>query len=101
MTMTTDDYEDASSAVGDFLRHSQTMCVTAAQLSVVTDIYDFLNGDEQRWEQRYGRGWSGDLRKACKRLCENVIRDEGWPSKIERKWRALCRNWSPPSRMNK
>ncbi|MFB6365299.1 limonene hydroxylase [Paenibacillus elgii] len=77
-----DDYEDAASAVGDFLRLSQTMCVTAAQLSVVTDIYDFLNEDGQRWEQRYGRGWSGDLREACKRLCENVIRNEEWSSKI-------------------
>ncbi|SCW30244.1 hypothetical protein SAMN04487970_100244 [Paenibacillus tianmuensis] len=78
-----DDYEDAASAVGDFLRHSQTMCVTAVQLSVVTDIYDFLSEDGQRWERRYGRGWSDDLREACKRLCENVIHDEGWPSKIE------------------
>lgn len=77
-----DDYEDAASAVGDFLRHSQTMCVTAAQLAVVTDIYDFLNEDGQRWEQRYDKGWSGDLREACKRLCENVIRNEEWPSKI-------------------
>ncbi|KZE73712.1 limonene hydroxylase [Paenibacillus elgii] len=77
-----DDYEDAASAVSDFLRHSQTMCVTAAQLSVVTDIYDFLNEDGQRWEQRYDRGWSDDRREACKRLCENVIRDEGWPGKI-------------------
>ncbi|KPV58025.1 limonene hydroxylase [Paenibacillus sp. A3] len=77
-----DDYEDAASAVGDFLRHSQTMCVTASQLSVVTDIYDFLNEDGQRWEQRYERGWSGDLREACKRLCENVIRNEEWPAKI-------------------
>ena len=77
-----DDYEDAALAVSDFLRHSQTMCINVAQLSVVTDIYDFLNEDGQRWERRYARGWSGDLREACKRLCDNVIRDEGWPAKV-------------------
>lgn len=77
-----DDYEDAALAVSNFLRHSQTMCINVAQLSVVTDIYDFLNEDGKRWERRYDRGWSGDLREACKRLCDNVIRDEGWPAKV-------------------
>ncbi len=77
-----DDYEDAASAVSDFLRHSQTMCATVAQLTVMTDIYDFLNEEGQRWEWRYERGWSGDLREACKRLCENVIRDEKWPANV-------------------
>ncbi|MEC0207422.1 limonene hydroxylase [Paenibacillus ehimensis] len=77
-----DDYEDAALAVSDFLRHSQTMCINVAQLSVVMDIYDFLNEDGKRWERRYDRGWSGDLREACKRLCDNVIRDEGWPAKV-------------------
>lgn len=77
-----DDYEHAMSVVRDFLRLAQTMCKTVAQLSVIIDIFDFLNQTEERWHDRYSKGWIEEDRYRHRKVCQEIISAEYWASKV-------------------
>ncbi|MEQ4481454.1 limonene hydroxylase [Cohnella silvisoli] len=77
-----DDYEHASLVVGEYLRLARTMCTTVPQLTVIIDILDFLDQDEDCWSARYSKGWTEESRNRYRLLCQGIISDEGWAAKV-------------------
>ncbi|WP_152397480.1 limonene hydroxylase [Paenibacillus guangzhouensis] len=77
-----DDYEHAPQVLSDYVRLSGEMCSTTKHLSVMLNIRDFLDQDEEKWEGRMSAGWTAQARGDIHDACQFIIGDSKWSSLI-------------------
>ncbi|MFD2330144.1 limonene hydroxylase [Cohnella sp. GCM10020058] len=82
-----DDYEQAAVAIGQYLRLSRTLCNEVSQLTVIIDLLNWLNTDDEQWERRLSKGWTEDRRCQYREAADNILAADGWREKV---WTALC-----------
>lgn len=84
-----DDYEHAPAVIRDFLKHAEHMCTTIGQLVVIIDIFDFLNQDDERWENRHKMGWNSEELGVLREACQTIISSPRWPELV---WKGIKSN---------
>ncbi|MGG4218157.1 limonene hydroxylase [Paenibacillus jamilae] len=78
-----DDYEHAAMVIGNYLRHAKTMCTTVKHLTIIMDIADFLDEEDDSWEARYVHEWTPELRKRYASICQQMMDDPQWVKLVE------------------
>lgn len=75
-----DDYEHAPQVLSDYTRLAQRMCTSVKHLSVMMDIRDFLNQDDDNWARRMTAGWTEQQRTGILEACQTIISQSKWGS---------------------
>ncbi|MFC9778393.1 limonene hydroxylase [Paenibacillus chitinolyticus] len=78
-----DDYEPAPQVTTDYVRLADEMSVRVKHLSVVLDILDFLDRDDEQWEKRESIGWTEKRRSDVRAACEAIIVQPRWTDLIQ------------------
>ncbi|MGQ3481672.1 limonene hydroxylase [Paenibacillus sp. TY11] len=78
-----DDYEHAAMVIGNYLRHAKTMCTTVKHFTMIMDIADFLDEEDDSWEARYEHEWTPELRQRYGSLCQQMMNDPQWVKLVE------------------
>jgi hypothetical protein len=79
-----DDYEHAAQALAGYLNHVvRALNPKLDHLVTVHEILRFLEYGS-RWEGELANGWSLELRKELRELCNSILSRDGWRSQVER-----------------
>ena len=73
-----DHYPYASAVLSRFLYHAQTHCETLEDFYPIIKISEFLNEDEEIWEERFNEQWKQHERKALQEAVEAYITNPKW-----------------------
>lgn len=70
-------------AIGNYLRHAKTMCTTVKHFTMIMDIADFLDEEDESWEARYEHEWIPELRRRYETLCRQMMNDPQWMKPVK------------------
>lgn len=73
-----DEYPYGSQVLTRFVYHARTHCRTLDDFYRLMRISEFLNGDEEDWEERYNNGWKQYERASIQEMLKPFIDDPRW-----------------------
>jgi hypothetical protein len=76
-----DDYPDAAELVSVLVALMATRAETLEDFDGIHDIASFLR-DDDGWDERYQRGWTGQQRHEVLAACEHILSRPVWPGRV-------------------
>ncbi|AMM99281.1 hypothetical protein UP12_18800 [Bacillus pumilus] len=74
-----DEYSNASSVLCRFIHHAHKHCQTIEDFYPILKINEFLNDEQEIWEDRLNASWKQDDYKAIQEAVQPFINDSRWP----------------------
>ncbi|WP_144680294.1 hypothetical protein NST73_18950 [Bacillus sp. FSL W7-1034] len=74
-----DEYSNASSVLCRFIHHAHKHCQTIEDFYSILKINEFLNDEQEIWEDRLNASWKQDDYKAIQEAVQPFINDSRWP----------------------
>ncbi|GJI57056.1 hypothetical protein BATMR_00840 [Bacillus altitudinis] len=74
-----DEYSNASSVLCRFIHHAHKHCQTIEDFYPILKINEFLNDEQEIWEDRLNDSWKQDDYKAIQEAVQPFINDSRWP----------------------
>ncbi|AMM90982.1 hypothetical protein UP15_19115 [Bacillus pumilus] len=74
-----DEYSNASSVLCRFIHHAHKHCQTIEDFYPILKINEFLNDEQEIWEDRLNDSWTQDDYKAIQKAVQPFINDSRWP----------------------
>ncbi|MEZ7511897.1 hypothetical protein [Bacillus pumilus] len=74
-----DEYSNASSVLCRFIHHAHKHCQTIDDFYPILKINEFLNDEQEIWEDRLNDSWKQDDYKAIQEAVQPFINDSRWP----------------------
>lgn len=75
---TMDDYEYAGQVVMRFTHHAKTHCQTFNQFYILTQIHEYLQEDEEIWEERFSSNWKPHEKRTTEENIEEIVQNPSW-----------------------
>lgn len=73
-----EDYQYASIVLSRFVHHARVHCNTVNDFYTLMRIYEFINADEEVWEERFNNQWQKHERDAIRQAIQPLINDHKW-----------------------
>ncbi len=70
-----DDYEYAGQVMMRYTYHAKTHCRTLQQFYILTQIHDYLQYDEETWEDRFSTNWKPHEKRAVEENIEGIAKN--------------------------
>ena len=74
-----EDYQYASAVLARFVHHARTHCNTLEDFYPLIKISEFLNADNEVWEERFANQWKQHEKNAIQQAIQPFINDSKWP----------------------
>ncbi|WP_339164596.1 hypothetical protein [Bacillus sp. FSL K6-2841] len=74
-----DEYSNASSVLCRFIHHAHKHCQAIEDFYTILKINEFLNDEQEIWEDRLNASWKQDDYKAIQEAVQPFINDSRWP----------------------
>ena len=75
---TMDDYEYAGQVVMRYTHHAKTHCQTFNQFYILTQIHEYLQEDEEIWEERFSSNWKPHEKRTTEENIEEIVQNPSW-----------------------
>lgn len=73
-----DDYEYAGQVLMRYTYHAKTHCKTMVQFYILTEIHEYLQVDEETWEDRFSTNWKPHEKRAVQDNIEQIAKNPIW-----------------------
>lgn len=73
-----DEYEYAGQVLMRYTHHAKTHCRTFNQFYILTQIHEYLQYDEETWEDRFSSNWKPHEKRAVEENIEEISRNPIW-----------------------
>ncbi len=73
-----DEYEYAGQVLMRYAYHAKTNCQTLEDFYMLTRIADYMNVDEETWNDRYENNWKPHERRAAHEAIQEIAADPKW-----------------------
>ncbi|MGN7476314.1 hypothetical protein ACTHOQ_00550 [Solibacillus silvestris] len=75
---TMDDYEYAGQALMRYTYHAKTHCQSLRQFYILTQIHEYLQVDEETWEERFSANWKPHEKRAVEDNIGEIAENPVW-----------------------
>lgn len=75
---TMDEYEYAGQVLMRYTHHAKTHCLTFSQFFILTQIYEYLQYDEETWEDRFSSNWKPHEKRTVEENIEEIAQNPFW-----------------------
>lgn len=75
---TMDDYGYAGQVLMRYTHHAKTHCRTFNQFYILTQIHEYLQYDEEVWEERFSANWKPHEKRTVEENIEEIARNPLW-----------------------
>lgn len=84
---TIDDYPYAGAVLSRFVQHSIKHCSTLEDFHLLIKINEFINEDDEKWEERFNNNWKQHERNTIKELLPTFFNDSKWVEQAQEQLR--------------
>lgn len=75
---TMDEYEYAGQVLMRYTHHAKTHCQTFSQFFILTQIHEYLQYDEETWEDRFSSNWKPHEKRTVEENIKEIAQNPLW-----------------------